>query len=305
MASYKVIQDIEAEDKLIWNLSLRQFIYALVSVVSLYISYTIYQHGAWLLDFTTMPFALFFGFLAFPFMRDQPTEVWALAKLRFIIKPKLRIWDQDGANNLVTVTAPKKIDKIMTNGLTQNEVQSRLETLAGTLDSRGWSIKNMENVNKYVNPLETNGDRLINIDSLQSYPKESEVHDFEDMLDDSNPDLRRFQQMVDVNTQQRKAALINNMDNQENLVSQNTATPVPNPIDKDSGEFVNMRTLRPANNSVFPEQNNAPQQFQPSPDIINLSQNNINSIATISNEVNKAPEPRVQENNGEVVISIR
>ncbi|MEI6249252.1 MAG: PrgI family protein [bacterium] len=306
MASYKVIQDIEAEDKLIWNLSIRQFIYAFIAVTALYVSFTLYKHGAWILDLLTMPFVLFFSFLAFPFMRDQPTEVWALAKLRFILKPKIRIWDQNGANDLVTVTAPKKIQQILTNRLSQTEVNSRLETLAETLDSRGWSMKNASNLNKFSSPLETTGDRLINLNILQGYPAESEIHDFEDILDDSNPDLKNFQKMVDSSTRLRKESLMNNLEPVNNSISQPTSITVPVPIDNNSAEFVNMRTLRPLKELDAISSNPNQSEFKPSPDIINLSQNNVNSVSTISKEVNNIiSEPKVQENNGEVIISLR
>ncbi len=37
MATYKVIQDIEAEDKLLGPLSLRQFIYAVIVVLQIFV----------------------------------------------------------------------------------------------------------------------------------------------------------------------------------------------------------------------------------------------------------------------------
>ena len=46
MATYKVIQDIEAEDKLIGPLTLRQFIYAGICAVTLYLSYLAIAKGA-------------------------------------------------------------------------------------------------------------------------------------------------------------------------------------------------------------------------------------------------------------------
>src|SRR5690242_7436024 len=109
MANYKVIQDIEAEDKLLGPLTLRQFIYALVSVFFLYICFIVIKSKVYLLLFAFFPPALFTGFFAFPFMKDQPTEVWALAKIRFMFKPRKRVWDQMGVKELVTITVPKKV----------------------------------------------------------------------------------------------------------------------------------------------------------------------------------------------------
>src|SRR3569623_2019391 len=120
MATYKMIQDIEAEDKILGPLSLRQFIYALISAICLYISFIcLTKHVAFLL-ILFLPPALFTGFFAFPFGQDHPTEVWALAKIRFMFKPRRRIWDQSGVKELVTVTVPKKIERVLTNGLSED-----------------------------------------------------------------------------------------------------------------------------------------------------------------------------------------
>src|SRR5258708_26032679 len=143
MATYKVIQDIEAEDKLVGPLSLRQFIYAAIAAVSTYISFFALSRGYSFVLVMLLPVILFTGFFAFPWGSDQPTEVWALAKIRFFLKSRRRIWDQSGIKDLVTITVPKHIEKEYTNGLQQHEVESRLTALASMLDSRGWAVKNV------------------------------------------------------------------------------------------------------------------------------------------------------------------
>ncbi len=42
MATYKVLQDIEAEDKILGPLSLRQFIYGLITVFFLYLCFIVF-----------------------------------------------------------------------------------------------------------------------------------------------------------------------------------------------------------------------------------------------------------------------
>ena len=66
MATYKVIQDIEAEDKLVGPLTLRQFIYAGVSAVALYICFLAYTGHATFLLAVFLPIAAASGFFAFP-----------------------------------------------------------------------------------------------------------------------------------------------------------------------------------------------------------------------------------------------
>src|SRR5487761_1861732 len=115
MATYKVIQDIEAEDKLLGPLTLKQFIYAGITTVCLYICFlSLSKHVPFLLVFF-LPVALASGFFAWPWSLNQPTEVWALAQIRFLLKPRKRIWDQSGTKELVTITAPKKVEKHYSN----------------------------------------------------------------------------------------------------------------------------------------------------------------------------------------------
>ncbi len=49
MATYKVIQDIEAEDHILGPLSLRQFIFALVSIFMFYLCFLVYRSAGFLM----------------------------------------------------------------------------------------------------------------------------------------------------------------------------------------------------------------------------------------------------------------
>jgi len=112
MATYKLIQDVEAEDKILGPLTLRQFIFALITAFLGYIDFILIVKHIYFLLIFLIPLTLLGIFFAFPFGRDQPTEIWALAKLRFLFKPRKRLWDQSGVKELVTITAPKKILKV-------------------------------------------------------------------------------------------------------------------------------------------------------------------------------------------------
>jgi hypothetical protein len=94
-------------------------------------------------------------FLLYLLEEIRPTEIWALAKINFLFKTRKRVWDQSGIKELVTINVPKKIERILTDGLSQSEVKSRLNALASTLDTRGWAVKHVEAPNNtYTNPLE-------------------------------------------------------------------------------------------------------------------------------------------------------
>jgi hypothetical protein len=144
-----------------------------------------------------LPPFLLSGFFAFPFGRDQPTEVWALAKLRFWFKPRTRMWDQSGVKELVTITVPKKVERVYTDGLSQTEVQSRLKALANTIDSRGWAVKNI-NITSYApNPLvSSSSDRLLDISGVPDTVPDTVVLASDDMLDEeNNPIAHQFDSM--------------------------------------------------------------------------------------------------------------
>ena len=201
MATYKVLQDIEAEDKLVGPLTLRQFIYAAVTAICLYISFLLVTKGAPFLLVIFVPPALVSGFFAFPWGREQPTEIWALAKLRFMVKPRKRIWNQSGVKEMVTVTAPKKVEPIYTNGLSQTEVSSRLHALADTIDSRGWAIKNVQTGRPITTPIvgqnPADSDRLVGVNILPEVQPIADVAAADDMLDEQNsPIARQFDQMI-------------------------------------------------------------------------------------------------------------
>lgn len=227
MATYKVIQDIEAEDKILGPLTLRQFIYALITCFFLYLCFIVVtKHAAFLL-ILFLPPAIFTGFFAAPFGRDQPTEVWAVAKIGFLFKPRKRIWDQSGIKELVTITVPKKIQRVYTNGLSQAEVTSRLSALANTIDSRGWAIKNI-NVNLYAQPamIDTEvSDRLVGMSSMPQPVADYDVKASDDMLDElSNPIAQQFTQMISASANAHREELIASMNN-PNLAVPVTAQP--------------------------------------------------------------------------------
>ncbi len=213
MATYKVIQDVEAEDHIIGPLTLRQFIFALIALFFFYVCFLLVSKGVAFLVIVFLPPGLFFGFFAIPFGRDQPTEIWVLAKIRYYFKPRKRIWDQSGIKELVTITVPKKIEQQYTDGLNQTEVKSRLSLLAKTLDSRGWTIKNQGVTPTYYSQsssYENTSDRLVNVDN---YNEQSQ--DDYDIEDTNSQVYRQFDRLINELSRAKHQALINNMNSQD------------------------------------------------------------------------------------------
>ena len=221
MATYKFIQDIEAEDHILGPLSFRQFIFALIAVFLGYMCFLVVtKHAAFLLV-VFLPPTLFCAFFAFPWGGDQPTETWALAKLRFFFLPRKRIWNQSGIKELVTITVPKKVERIYTDGLSQGEVKSRLQALANTIDSRGWAIKHLDAVG-YV-PQPTSSERLIDIPDASMEVSDADTPE-DDMMDpDNNPVAQQFDSMITKSSEDRRQRLI-----EELSKPAQAATPVTN-----------------------------------------------------------------------------
>ena len=322
MSTYKVIQDIEAEDKLIWVFSFRQFVYLLISVLFLYISFLFFIKHVVFMDVLTLPIVIFSGILAYPFGQDQPTEVWVLAKIRFFVKPRKRIWSQSGTKELVTINVPKKVQVDLTDGLSQTEVRSRLETLAKTIDTRGWSIKNASNpyVNS-VNSSSSGSDRLINPIIVQS---NDDVDPSDDILDsDYNPLAQKMTEMITENDEQRRQRLMSKLNAIKRTSPQDQSQPSPAPnatatkkiIDrlkeKEDDQKLSLNNLRSISKNRIVQgellqQTPGPVSVKPkNPDIINPSKRNDLNLTVISHEAGKNQTLKNQPQDNETVISLR
>ena len=233
MATYKVIQDIEAEDKLLGPLTLRQFIYAIIVIALGGLAFLASKANILL----AVPFLFpmgFFGLLAAPFGRDQSSEIWLLAKIRFMFKPRRRIWDQSGIKELVTITVPKKIEKHLTDGLDQTQVRSRLTALASTLDSRGWAIKNVT-VNTFTVPAfamsgPSDSDRLVSASAFPQPVAADDIVASDDILDEhNNPTALKLDSMIAQSEQARRQSLIATMQTGQVAAPATTQTQAPDP----------------------------------------------------------------------------
>jgi hypothetical protein len=219
MAVYKVIQDVESEDKLIGFLSLKGLIYAGIAAICAFINLKLILSGGAISYIFVFIFAMpmiLFGVLASPLGREQPTEVWLLSRIKFFFKPRQRIWDQSGTMDLVTVTAPKKQELHLTKELSQDEVHSRLKTLAMTLDTRGWAIKNVD-VNLSVPEVQARNDalqsdRLVGTSGMPLQMPVVDVRAADDIMDEkSNPTAQKFETMMKQAEEERKHAILSTL----------------------------------------------------------------------------------------------
>jgi len=140
MSTYKVPQDVEAEDKLLGPFTFRQFIYLLIVAAAGGIAYGLSQVFI-VLAIIPLPVILFFGALALPLRKDQPMEIYLAAIVSFYLKPRKRLWDPDGIESLVEITVPRVVEIQRTKNISEEDADQRFSYLANLVDSEGWAIR--------------------------------------------------------------------------------------------------------------------------------------------------------------------
>lgn len=141
MATHKVPQDVEAEDKLVGFLSLKQFIMTILGLGFGYLTFVFFVKVHPVASVIWIPFTLVFLVLGLYQRKDQPVEVYLASALRYYIKPRRRKWNQEGYEERVIITAPPKIERRYTKNFTGEEASSHLGNLSRLMDSRGWTTK--------------------------------------------------------------------------------------------------------------------------------------------------------------------
>lgn len=140
MASYKVPQDVEADDKLLGPFTFRQFIYLMIVFGCIVLAVALFQIFP-LLAAIPIPIGLFFTVLALPIKKDQPMETYLAAILTYHLKPKNRLWMPGQSESTILITAPHKVEASRTRDITEEEASHRLSFLARIVDTEGQAIK--------------------------------------------------------------------------------------------------------------------------------------------------------------------
>lgn len=287
MATYKVPQDVEADDKLIGPFTFRQFIYLIIVTLAIGLAFFL---GGIFLPFATipLPIIILFGALALPLRKDQPMETYLAAILSFYLKPRTRLWDPDGIDEPIEIATPKDTTGPAIKGLSEQEAEQRLGYLANLIDTRGWSIR---------------GATVQSPDSSLNSDVYYEAQQTLDVLDDSNVTSMIIKDKLDKSTANHRQALVEQM-------SQQTTTQAPKqkPESLTYNPYPNIKQavvqpLEPDNqvSSAKPPVNQSATSAKPiSAGIINLASNNDLSIETIAREAN-----RISQKQDEVIISLR
>ena len=289
MATYKVPQDVEAEDRLLGPFTFRQFVYLLIAAIAGALAAALFQIFP-LLAILPLPVVIFFLILALPLKKDQPMETYLAAIVSFYMKPNKRFWRPGQGETTIQITAPKIVEKSRTRDISEEEASHRLSFLSNLVDSEGYAIRGNHNGNFTENFI-------------------ADTEDVNDFMDDSqNQNLINLMQKEKV---ARHAEIINQMkaaiNNTENAmgpatISSHQATLGSNPFTQ------NQSTPNQPTPNPFTQNQTTPNQTTPTPSIQNantlanrnqsilnsnyqnLANNQNFSINTISKEANRYRE---------------
>lgn len=289
MATYKVPQDVEAEDRLLGPFTFRQFVYLLIAAIAGALAAALFQIFP-LLAILPLPVIIFFLILALPLKKDQPMETYLAAIVSFYMKPNKRFWRPGQGETTIQITAPKIVEKSRTRDISEEEASHRLSFLSNLVDSEGYAIRGNHNGNFTENFI-------------------ADTEDVNDFMDDSqNQNLINLMQKEKV---ARHAEIINQMkaaiNNTENAIgpatiSSHQATLGSNPFTQNQST-PNQPTPNPSTqNQTTPNQTTPTPSIQNANTLANRNQSILNSnyqnlannqnfsINTISKEANRYRE---------------
>lgn len=312
MAVYKVPQDVEADDKLIGPFTFRQFIYLIIVALAIALAWGL---SRLFLPLATIPvpIIIFFGALSLPLRKDQPMEIYLAAIVAFYLKPRRRLWDPDGVESLVEITAPKTVEVSLTKDISQGEAQRRLSYLAEIVDTQGWAVRgpgvqapnSAMNSDIYFEAQQANDILDMNNATAQSLDAK---------LDQSDA-MRRQKAAMMMSAQLEKTDALINPAPVEDVKPTTVVNVEPeleeaaidglkfNPYPEAIRQTV-IQPIEPENQVAVDQSANLQPSEKPiSADIINLANNTDLSIETIAREANRIQER--QDLSEEVVVSLR
>lgn len=227
MAEHKVPQDVEADDKLIGPFSFRQFVYLMIAAGAGFLAF-LFGRIAVPLAFIPAPICLFFLVIALPLRKDQPTEIYLAALIKYMFKPRVRVWQADGEKPLVEISNPAVDDTLKVKDLAGDEVSRRLSFLANLSDTQGWSTRGV------AMPNNTNLTDEFAADAVNA----------QDMLEDGGALSSSIEHMLDKSEQQVRQNAINQMNIAAIQANQGQARPVPS--------MLNYSIQQPSSTAVAP-----------------------------------------------------
>ena len=198
MGQYKVPQDVEAEDKLIGPLSLRQFIYVLIGLGWAGLMFLIFRSQVIIMVIAIIPITGFFLILGFGRLKEQSFERYFVAWLQFMFVPRVRVWDKDLVQD-ERIKADLTPPEVITN---KNIQRSSLQQLALVMDTHGTmkdptiQLQDEDNNSAYYSQRVISPGQIPGIVAAQQ-PNTLQVTPQDDMLDGTTPRGEAVNQMLE------------------------------------------------------------------------------------------------------------
>ena len=143
-------------------------------------------------------------------------ETYLAAIVSFYLKPRKRLWDPDGTQVLVEITAPKVVEVQRSKELSQDEAEQRLSYLANIVDTRGWAVRG-------VDAQAPSANSAMNTDVY------FEAQQAEDVLDESTGVGRSFDTRLGQADAKRHQDMLARVHQQTTTPAPTAQPPVPQP----------------------------------------------------------------------------
>jgi len=182
MGTYKVPQNVEAEDKILGPLTMKQFIYAMIGIAYGLLTFAILHSLSLVLwAIIGLPPMLALLGLGLYQREDQPLEVFVVAIADFFVRPRQRLWQKEPISEVFRLEPPPpKPEEVLRD---PRQVRSQLAELADLVDTRGWSVKQPELQEPDETPVVDLRDRIgSEVLTPPAIEPLSEVSEADDML---------------------------------------------------------------------------------------------------------------------------
>lgn len=284
MANHKVPQDVETADKLVGFLSLKQFIFVLAGFGLGFIAFSLAKTN-FLLAIPFAPPIFVFLVLGLYQRKDQPVEVFLAAWLKYKFSPKARVWNQEGYEQHLIVTAPKKEIIDYTKGMTSQDVYDRLYGIGSKLDTRGWSTKGVSSANAVDLGIEES-ERLISISDVHAMEKRinDEPEPPQDVFDANNsPTATMVEVDVQKASQAQGAEALNLI---SNPIAQTNPTAQPAPHTGNEAALTNFEQILSSRSTTNPLPTQQPTLTNPQAVALASAQIPISAVAQQAQAIN-------------------
>jgi hypothetical protein len=233
MGTYKVPQNVEAEDKILGPLTLKQFIYAIIGAAWGLVSFAIFKSVPILFVIIGLPPTIFLLALGLYQREDQPFEVFFVSVLQYLFRSRSRLWIKEPIAEVFHVEPPKP--KALDVRRNPREVRGQLETLGEVVDSRGWASKHPALQEPGEEQILDLSDRIgaerIEVPQMASLEDDVAISEADDVLDVASPRAAELSTLIEDTEKNLRQEAVSKMQQAQNLKPKKqpaqNLTPIP------------------------------------------------------------------------------